>query len=140
MFPFPTGQARSDQQQYDRTGDRGNQAAERADGNESEQTEKPTAQNAAIIPTIRFSQNPDPLPLTIRLATYPATSPMSIYQRKYIIGGFKLYISYSNSYATTGGHKADMFRLCFFFYAGTMCLSGAGSIASRRKYYYLCQP
>lgn len=47
MFPFPTGQARSDQQQYDRTGDRGNQAAERADGNESEQTEKPTAQNAA---------------------------------------------------------------------------------------------
>ena len=54
-----------------------------------------------IIPTIRFSQNPDPLPLTIRLATYPATSPMSIYQRKYIIGGFKLYISYSNSYATT---------------------------------------
>lgn len=40
--------------------------------------------NPPTIPTMRLIINPEPLPLTIRLASHPATSPISKYQIKYI--------------------------------------------------------
>ena len=37
------------------------------------------------MPTIRLTTSPEPCPLTRRLASQPATSPISRYQRKYIV-------------------------------------------------------
>lgn len=37
------------------------------------------------MPTIRLTTSPEPCPLTRRLASHPATSPISRYQRKYIV-------------------------------------------------------
>lgn len=42
------------------------------------------------IPTIRLMINPDPLPLTTRFASQPATSPISRYHKKYIAQVFSV--------------------------------------------------
>ena len=54
----------------------------------------PTSQppkNPPMIPTIKLTISPEPLPLTIRLASHPATKPMSKYHNQYIISKLKCY-------------------------------------------------
>ena len=54
---------------------------------------RPTSQppsNPPIIPTIRFTTRPAPRPCTMRLASQPATNPMSKYHNQYIIPNFSV--------------------------------------------------
>ncbi len=53
----------------------------------------PTSQppsNPPTIPTMRFTTRPAPRPCTMRLASHPATKPMSKYHNQYIIPNFSV--------------------------------------------------